>query len=154
MNNVKYYKSSLAYDFDMFMPKEQRTVEKAPSQIIPMPTRQKAAGRRVKTAKRAATGRVGITLVLIGVLLMVCANIYIRAEITSINSKIDKVKSEIVELESEEVRLGMELERKVSYANLEQAAKDLGMQKIEKSQMVYIRTNTNEQDILQASLDE
>ena len=48
----------------------------------------------------------------------------------------------------------MELERKVSYANLEQAAKDLGMQKIEKSQMVYIRTNTNEQDILQASLEE
>lgn len=154
MNNVKYYKSSLAYDFDMFMPKEQRKSNDSPSQIIPMPTAKKAKHRRTKAAKQALSGRAGITFALIGVLLMVCANIYIRAEITSINAQIDQVKSEIVELESEEVRLGMELERKVSYANLEQAAKDLGMQKIEKSQMVYIRTHAGEQDLLQASLEE
>ena len=33
------------------------------------------------------------------------------------------------------------MERKISVTNLEEAAKELGMQKCEKSQVTYIRTN-------------
>ena len=33
------------------------------------------------------------------------------------------------------------MERKISYANLEQAAAELGMQKCEKSQVTYVKIN-------------
>ena len=48
---------------------------------------------------------------------------------------------EIVELESEVTRLNVEVERKISLTNLEQAARDLGMQKCEKNQVTYIKTS-------------
>ena len=71
----------------------------------------------------------------------VCGSLYLRAEISSLNSKINSVKKEITELESESTRLDVELGRKVSLSNLEEAAEALGMQKCEKSQVTYIKTN-------------
>ena len=59
-------------------------------------------------------------------------------------SEINELNEEIVELESESTRLSVEMERKISVTNLEEAAEALGMQKCEKSQVTYIQTNNTD----------
>lgn len=136
MDNSRYYNDSLAYDFDMFLPKEKP--EKA--KIVKMPQKKRA------TAKKAAVSvfaeRIKSVAVIAFVLSVICANIFLRVRITEINSEISAVKSEITELESEQTRLSVELENKISYKNIESAAVQLGMKKMDKSQVIYIKTNS------------
>ena len=134
MDNSRYYNDSLAYDFDMFLPKE-KTVK---AKIVKMPRKKSVSSKRasVAVAQKIKTGAV------IGfILAVVCANIFLRARITEVNAEISAVETEITELESEYTRLNVEFENRISYQNIEQVAKSLGMKKMDKSQVVYIKTN-------------
>ena len=51
------------------------------------------------------------------------------------------VKSAIAELDSERTVLEVELERRISYANLEVEAMQLGMKKPDKDDVTYIKVN-------------
>ena len=137
MNNAKYYNDSLAYDFDLFMPKTKQTAPRA--EIVKLPKKNS------KAAKRAARSEVSRTtaIILLGLFLVsvICAGIALRVEISEVNSEIIKAKSELAALSGEETRVDMELERMMSYKNIEEAAKALGMRKMDKSQIVYIRVN-------------
>ncbi len=136
MDNSRYYNDSLAYDFDMFLPKEKPQKAK----IVKMPqTAQKKATR--KAAATAVGNKMKAVAVIGFILAVICANIFLRVRITEVNSQINEVKNEIVELESEKTRLNVEFENRISYENLEQAAMALGMNKTDKSQVIYIRTN-------------
>ena len=86
-------------------------------------------------------GYISKAIVAVMILAAVCGSLYLRAEISSLKSQINSVNKEIVELESEVTRLNVEVERKISLTNLEQAARDLGMQKCEKNQVTYIKTS-------------
>jgi len=141
MNNYKYYTGSLAHDYSMFMPKEKEEHKKA--DVIKHPNANRKSMQNTKIVARSVSSKISAVAVCTFVVAMVCANIYIRAEITSVQSQICDVKSEISELDSEQTRLNCEIERQISYENLEQAAKALGMQKKERSQIVYIKTNTD-----------
>ncbi len=136
MDNSKYYNDSLAYDFDMFLPKESPRKAK----IVKMPQAKNAA--RAK-AKAAVSERLKAVAAIGFVLAIICANIFLRVRITEVNADINEIKSEIIELESEQTRLNVELENRISYNNLELAARELGMKKTDKSQVIYIRTNEN-----------
>lgn len=134
MDNLKYYNDSFAYDYDIFAPK----IREKKADILEYPKENK------KTAKRSArvgNGYISKAIVAVMILAAVCGSLYLRAEISSLKSQINGVKKEIVELESEVTRLNVEVERKISLTNLEQAAKELGMQKCEKNQVTYIKTN-------------
>ena len=69
MNNAKYYNDSLAYDFDLFMPKTQNNPR---AEIVKMP-------KKNKTAKRAARREVSrvSSIILVGLFLVsvICAGI-------------------------------------------------------------------------------
>lgn len=136
MNNSKYYNDSLAYDFEMFMPKKKE--QKA--EIVKMPS-----SRAKRNARSRATRRVSKTLsiILLGAFFVavICANIALRVEISETNSKILDAKSELSALSGEQTRLNIEFESIISYTNLEEAAKAIGMKKISKNQIVYIRVN-------------
>lgn len=135
MDNLKYYNDSFAYDYEIFAPKSAESK----ATILEYPEDK----RKVKN-KASAKGILSLVKKLILsalVLSAVCGSLYLRAEISSLNSKINSVKKEITELESESTRLDVELGRKVSLSNLEEAAEALGMQKCEKSQVTYIKTN-------------
>lgn len=136
MNNSRYYNDSLAYDFEMFMPKkaEQKT------EIIKMPSKnakQKARNRATRRVSRT------LSIILIGAFVVscICANIALRVEISEANSKILDAKKNLSALSGEETRLGIEFESIISYTNLEEAAKAIGMKKMSKNQIVYIRVN-------------
>jgi len=140
MDNYKYYTGSLAHDYNMFMPKEKEEQKKA--DVIKHPNADRKSKQNAKAVARSVSSRISAVAVCTFVIAMVCTNIYFRAEITSVHSQISDAKSGISELESEQIRLNCEIERRISFENLEQAAEALGMQKKERSQIVYIKTNT------------
>lgn len=143
MNNTKYYTNNLAYDFDMFLPKEKRQEDlpgdKVPDNIVRMPTISGKAGalRREKTAKKNRVFAIVTSALLIA---MVCCSIFIRAQVTEVDTQITSAKKQLSELQSEGTSLEMKLEEKISFTNIEQAAEALGMQKKDKSQVTYIQT--------------
>ena len=137
MNNMKYYNESLAYDFEMFAPK---TAKSEPNDnIVSMPKQGNRS--RVKAAARPVNSPVLFVLMAAIAVAGFCTNIVLRAKINEVNSQINEIKSGISELESEKTSLEVEMQRRISYGNLELEAMQLGMQKPEKDNVVYIHVN-------------
>lgn len=135
MNNLKYYNDSLAYDFDMFAPKERQASR---DNIVVMPNCGTKASR--KAARRLSPTVVAIMCVVF-LLAGLCGNIALRIKINEVNSEINDYKSQIIELDSERTALEVEFQRKISYVNLELEAMSLGMKKPSKDDITYIRVN-------------
>lgn len=136
MDNLKYYNDSFAYNYDIFAPAEKKKAEihEYPNNETKQKQRSKA-----KASDRAVLIRNFVISAL--VVAAVCCSLFLRAEISSMRSQINELNEEITALESESTRLSVEMERKISVVNLEEAAAELGMQKCEKSQVTYIQTN-------------
>ena len=137
MNNAKYYNDSLAYDFELFMPKTQHSPR---AEIVKMP--KKKVNKAIRRQARREVSKTA-SIIMIGLFLvsMIIAGIALRVEISEVNSEIIKAKHELAALSGEETRINMEFEQMMSYKNIEEAAKALGMRKMDKSQIVYIRVN-------------
>lgn len=138
MNNLKYYNDSLAYDFEMFAPKEEKRDSR--DNIVVMPNTNNKANSRRKAARRLSPTAAAILCVIM-VLAAFCGNIAIRIKINEVNSQINEVKTQITELDSEKTALEVEFQRRISYVNLELEAMSLGMKKPEKDDVTYIRVN-------------
>ena len=133
MNNLKYYNDSLAYD--LFAPKEKQTPR---DNIVVMPNRNSKTGRK---AARRLSPTVTAIMCVVFVLAGLCGNIALRIKINEVNSQINDYKAQITELDSEKTALEVELQRKISYMNLEVEAMNLGMKKPSKDDVRYIRVN-------------
>ena len=140
MNNTKYYNDSLAYDFEMFMPKPEKKSEPRDN-IVVMPKAAKKAKARRNAAARRLSPAVSVILATLVALSAVCFNLAIRLKINEVKSEINDVKSAIAELDSEKTVLEVELQRRISYANLEIEAMQLGMKKPDKDDVTYIKVN-------------
>lgn len=140
MNNMKYYNDSLAYDFEMFAPKTRET-EKRKDNIVVMPKKAAVSKKRKQAASRKLSAPVSAVMVAVFLLAGFCGNIALRLEINEVNAQINDVKTAIAELDSEKTSLEVEMQRRISYANLELEAVQLGMIKPEKENVTYIRVN-------------
>ncbi len=138
MDNLKYYNDSLAYDFGMFAPKTV-SEPKSRDNIVVMPNRAKK--KRVRSATKALSAPALLIMSAVIVLAGLCGNIALRLQINEVNAQINDVRAQIAELDSEKTELEMEMQRRISYANLELEAVQLGMKKPEKENVVYIRVN-------------
>ena len=138
MNNLKYYNDSLAYDFEMFAPKTAERL-KSRDNIVVMPDR--ASKKRTRSATKAVSAPAMLIMTAVLVLAGLCGNIALRLQINEVNSQINNVRAQIAEIDSEKTELEMEMQRRISYANLELEAVQLGMKKPEKENVVYIRVN-------------
>ena len=140
MDNMKYYKESLAYDFDMFMPKAQpQTREK--DNVIKLPKANVKRNAKRKSAAKQVSVSLFAVMTAFFVLAALCGNIYMRIRINEVNSMINDVQEEINTLSGEATSLEMELERRITYSNIELEATEMGMHKMDKSQVKYIRVN-------------
>ena len=140
MNNLKYYNDSLAYDFEMFMPKT-KPQEKTEDNIIKMPRREIKTRSRKRTAVSQLTDSafaIAVTVILVAAL---CTNIALRISVNELNNDINRAKSSLATKQSESVALQMEYENRISYVNLEAEATALGMRKLDQNQVVYVRVN-------------
>ena len=131
MNNVKYYNDSLAYDFEMFAPKTAET-PKTRDNIVVMPKIAEKTRKRRRAAARRLVSPMGLVMTAVFVLAGLFGNIALRL---------------ITYLESEKTSLEMEIQKKISYANLELEATQLGMRKMEKSDVKYIRVNDKDKAV-------
>ncbi len=136
MDNLKYYNDSLAYDFSLFLPAENKEKEE---NIVKMP--KPVSKKRVRAAKRSVSLSAFAVMTAGFMLAALCGNIFLRIRVNEINSQINEIKSEIAVLESERTGLQVELERRISYSNVELEATELGMKKMDKEQVKYIRVN-------------
>ncbi len=139
MDNLKYYNDSLAYDFEMFMPRP--AVKTREDNIVKLPQ----TNMRRKVSRRAAVKTMSVSafavMTAVFMLAALCGNIFLRLQINEVNSQINNIKTEISTLQSERTSLEVELERVISYSNIELEAAEIGMQKMDKSQVNYIRVN-------------
>lgn len=140
MNNLKYYNDSLAYDFDMFMPSTAKKQKEEDNIIKLVPPKKKQQIRKRKAVKAVSVSAFTV-MAAVFMLAALCGNLFLRLQINEVNSKINDVKSEINELDSEKTSLEVEFERKISFSNIELEAAELGMKKMSKNQVVYIRVN-------------
>lgn len=137
MNNLKYFEDGLAYDFSLFAaPAEQKQ-----ENIIKIPQQRRAESKRRSHAAGLLAGKASAVLVAVFIVAMLAAGIFLRSQITEVEQEINKVNTLIDEADGQLARINFELEQKVSYKNLEASAKALGMKKVDKSQIVYIRTH-------------
>ncbi len=143
MNNIKYYNDSLAYDFEMFMPKEAKKKPQSmpKDNVVVMPKVAKKAKAKRHAAARRLSPAFSAILAVVFILSAVCCNLAIRLKINEVKSEINEVKSAIAELDSEKTVLEVELQRRISYANLEYEAMQLGMKKPDKDDVTYIKVN-------------
>lgn len=146
MNNMKYYNDSLAYDFEMFMPKTAEN-QNTRDNIVVMPKTAERSKRRTRAAARSLTSPALLIMTAVFILAGLCGNIALRIKINEVNSEINGVKSAITELDSEKTSLEVEVQRRISYSNLELEATQLGMRKMEKSNVKYIRVNDKDKAV-------
>ena len=146
MNNMKYYNDSLAYDFEMFMPKTAEE-KKNRDNIVVMPKTAERSKTRKRAAARSLASPAALIMTAVFILAGLCGNIALRLQINEVNSEINDVKAAITELDSEKTALEVEMQRRISYANLELEAMQLGMRKMEKSDVTYIKVNDKDKAV-------
>lgn len=147
MNNLRYYEDSIAYDFNMFAPAKKINTNKK-ARIIDIPTEQKKRANRRKKAASGVSGKVSAIVVTVFILAMLGGNVLLRAQITETEQQIAKIEQQINVAESKLDAVNFQMDQKLSYSNLEQRATALGMRKMDKSQIVYIRTNQENRAVL------
>ncbi len=147
MNNLKYYEDSLAYDFSLFAPAE-KVANTQKGKIIDIPREQKKRAMRRRAAASSVSGKVTAILVTVFILAMLGGNIFLRSQITETEHNIAKINKQISLADSKLAAATFEMEQKINYTNLENAAKDLGMKKMDKTQIVYIRTNQEDKAVV------
>lgn len=143
---MKYYNDSLAYDFEMFMPKTAEN-QNTRDNIVVMPKTAERSKKRTRAAAKRLTSPALIIMTTVFILAGLCGNIALRIKINEVNSEINGVKSAITELDSEKTSLEVEVQRRISYSNLELEATQLGMRKMEKSNVKYIRVNDKDKAV-------
>lgn len=149
MNNLKYYEDSLAYDFSLFAPAEKvESKQNKKGNVTYVPDVEKKRSRLRKRAASRVSGKVSAILVTVFVVSMLAGNVFLRAQINETEHKIATVKEEISVSQSKLADVSFKLEQKICYKNLEEAAIGLGMRKMDKSQIVYLRTNTEDKAIV------
>ena len=131
------YRDSTAYDFDLFAPKAKEVVE------IPAHRKNTKTRSRAKT-KGLLQSRLVIVAAVVAVLLLVVAQLHCQLQNSEVVCEIDRTKTEIRDLKSDNTRLQSELNGKVSFTNMEKAAKEMGMQKMTIAQTEYINLNTTD----------
>lgn len=119
-----------------------QTVVKTITKTAPTPRRTKVVSlsRRAyylecKQRRRKLLIKIGAAAV---VLLMTACNLCLREQICDLDRQISKTEVIITENDSELKLLQFEMEKIISYSNLEEEAKKLGMDKKLKKQVHYI----------------
>ncbi len=137
MNNFKYYNDSLAYDFELFMPRPKKVNT---DNVIKMP-QKKTVQKQRKAAHEAVSASVAFVLLCTFFLAALCGNIFLRIRINEVDSAINDINTEINVMDAEYTKLFVEKEKMISYNNLGASAELLGMKKMDKKQVVYIHVN-------------
>jgi cell division protein FtsL len=137
MNNV-------AYDLSIFEPLKPEDIKKAKER------REKNLERIEYRKNKASVAKVvAIVLCVATTFFSLCAiKILGKVEINKLMRQQDKIVSETNILEAENVRLRSEIKARTSYNSVVEFAEEIGMIKVESSQITYINTAPQEDCIV------
>ena len=138
METLNLYQNNVAYDFEMFAPKPKPERE-AP--VINYPTKKAKDKLNSERKARRKTSALGTGVIIAVMLVVLFANVFTRAKISQVDMQINKQQKEILKLDSEITRLQCEVQSKMTYEFIEAKAIELGMQKMERSQIKYVNVN-------------
>ncbi len=125
--------TNLAYDFSRFESSAVKKKEEPAQQTL-------IKAKKISTANKA-NPRIIASLISLGML--AGGVIFCNAQEASIQNEITKSTKSVEMLASENARMKSELERKTSLTNVEDYAEnELGLQKLDKSQIEYIQLQT------------
>lgn len=131
------YRSSSAYQLNTSTAPKRKS---GTGVVTPMPQRSHDDLKRVH--RRSPMKAVSVLLIAFFAMLPVVALIAINARITEVNERIMEVDTKISRVTGDNTRLELELERMMSIKNVEDyAVTELGMQKLSRSQIEYIKLN-------------
>ncbi len=128
------YKSSNAYDFDLFLPKEKETRAPRKNNVVAMPQPVKKPQSRISPYRGIACA-CAVSALIIGLL---SYQIFLRVEISETQDSVKAMEYELQQMNSEYTRMSMQLESKMSFKSVEEAAKALGMTKKDQAAVEYI----------------
>jgi hypothetical protein len=154
---LNYYKESVAYDYSLFAPRDKEKIVEMPKKARAQQVKQikKASSAKAFEIKSKALSTVSRLFVAAVILSIACLMIFTKVQITETYDKITSADKQLLILESEKIRLNMALENKISYKNIEVAARELGMQKKEKFQVNYINISKEDKgEIIKTSKDD
>ena len=126
------------YDFSLFEPRsnaaQKREISKEhKTEIIKLKTKQTKPQRKIMTKQRF------LLSLFVAAGIVILSNIFVSAQVNSLSSKSNTLKKEIRDLRSISTMLSVQYEEIVGYSSLESAAKELGMNKLERNQVTYIK---------------
>lgn len=141
------YNSANAYNFAAFEQREYKRDYNQPRAKITS-IQPKIKKEKVAKPQSAAAARffarvkiiAGIGLV-VGLSMLM---IFMRVEVGQQEGELRRMRTEITALESEEIRLRMQYENLMNLQNLEIEAIQMGMQRANHSQRIYIRLNRSQ----------
>lgn len=134
---MRYYVETTAYDFDLFTPKKRKDIKNENIKNFKNKRNRKKVSKTnslVVLIKR----NFFLTIISVIALLSIIGGLYFRAEINKISVEISRTENAITEKESELKALETELNNLYSYKNIEDKAKEIGMEKVKKHQVHYI----------------
>lgn len=115
----------------------------------PAAPRLRVAQKRQHSEAKAQTLRMLRTLALIvTVLLLVCSVLYTQAKLAELQSRISSTQKQLLQEQADYTYLTYELESKTNIRNIEERAQQLGLQKIDAGQFVYVRMEDSESVII------
>ncbi|MDD2417883.1 MAG: hypothetical protein PHR24_06855 [Oscillospiraceae bacterium] len=131
-----------AYDLSLF--------EKRPAKIVALETNKKVQREKQRRNVIQSLLNTVATLCVAAIALSVVGMlIFSRIRLTEMDDKIKDIDKQLVVLKSEQIRLNDELSRKTSTKSVEEYAyNELGMQKIESSQIEYIASNNTDKAVI------
>ena len=121
-------KSGAAYDFERF----QR--QQIPLRVVENKNPKKKAASRIGVAP------VRIILATVMLVAILSYMLYAQAMLTQINEQVNQYSDQLSTLQSETTRLELSLKSRMSLKNIEEyASEELGLEKLEKYQIEYVR---------------
>lgn len=138
---------NLAYDYNIYEEAEQSNNATAEA---PVEKKHSGVVRRHKTA--SVIKAFGIAVITLGIL---CYMIYGKVELTGLYSEQSKLQNELTRLTDENVSLESELAQKTGLTKVENYAENqLGLKKLDKSQIEFIEVPKREVAVASAPADE
>ena len=133
------YRDNTAYDFEMFSPKKK--VVELPVSASSKKRTSSAKKTVAQPAKRSSVLAIGAVAI---AFLLIIAQLHCQLKNSEVVDQIYQTEKAIETLQSENTRLQVEMDGKVSFSNMENTAKSMGMQKITVAQMEYVNLCTED----------
>ena len=150
--NYQYETSPRKIEPDYKVKRKTKIKSKQNKKVVPKKAKKKYISERKIMQKAETKGKIRICAYILLVFSIFLAVSYRNTQISQEFSAIQGLKENSQEIQKENEQLEMSIQSSVNKSNIEDAAKQLGMQKLNNSQKIYIQLE--KKDYIESSAEE